>query len=113
MEKHFGSLMGSIALGFFLGFSGVLGKIYGIPFDIRHITIAAGNTAIAVYGLGLDHIPSWGIRDWPYEFPGELFPGLCHGSEIKGNSSVAIPPFNQNHRLVFSQASERFYPATG
>ena len=59
MEKHFGSLMGSIALGFFLGFSGVLGKIFGIPFDIRHITIAAGNTAIAVYGLGLDQIPSW------------------------------------------------------
>lgn len=59
VEKHFGSLMGSIALGFFLGFSGVLGKIFGIPFDIRHITIAAGNTAIGVYGLGLDNIPSW------------------------------------------------------
>lgn len=59
IEKHFGSLMGSIALGFFLGFSGVLGKIFGIPFDIRHITIAAGNTAVAVYGLGIDQIPAW------------------------------------------------------
>jgi len=59
VEKHFGSLMGSIALGFFLGFSGVLGKIFGIPFDIRHITIAAGNTAIGVYGLGLENIPAW------------------------------------------------------
>ena len=59
VEKHFGSLMGSIALGFFLGFSGVLGKIFGIPFDIRHITIAAGNTAIGVYGFGLENIPAW------------------------------------------------------
>jgi len=59
IEKHFGSLMGNIALGFFLGFSGVFGKIFGIPFDIRHITIAAGNTAIGVYGLGLENIPAW------------------------------------------------------
>ncbi|MGQ0740623.1 MAG: site-specific recombinase [Bacteroidota bacterium] len=59
VEKHFGALMGSIALGFFLGFSGVMGKILGIPFDIRHITISAGNTAIGVYGLGLDNIPAY------------------------------------------------------
>jgi len=59
VEKHFGALMGSIALGFFLGFSGVMGKILGIPFDIRHITIAAGNTAIGTYGLGLANIPPY------------------------------------------------------
>lgn len=59
VEKNFGALVGSIALGFFLGFSGVMGKIFGIPFDIRHITIAAGNTAIGVYGLGIDHIPPY------------------------------------------------------
>jgi len=59
VEKHFGALMGSIALGFFLGFSGVMGKILGIPFDIRHITISAGNSAIGVYGLGLDNTPAY------------------------------------------------------
>lgn len=58
-ERHFGALMGSIALGFFLGFSGVMGKIFGVPFDIRHITIAAGNTAIGTYGLGLENIPPY------------------------------------------------------
>ena len=31
----------------------------GIPFDIRHITISAGNTAIGVYGLGLENIPPY------------------------------------------------------
>lgn len=59
VEKHFGALMGNLALGFFLGFSGVMGKIFGIPFDIRHITIAAGNTAIGVQGLGLENIPPY------------------------------------------------------
>ncbi len=59
IEKQAGAIIGNIALGFFLGFSGVLGKIFGIPFDIRHITIAAGNAGIAIYDLGLDNIPPY------------------------------------------------------
>ena len=59
IEKNFGALIGNISLGFFLGFAGILGKMLGIPFDIRHITISAGNTAIAIYGLGLDNIPPY------------------------------------------------------
>ena len=43
--------MGSACLGFFLGVAGPLGKFLGIPFDIRHITISAGNSAIGFYGL--------------------------------------------------------------
>lgn len=53
VEKNSGALTGSICLGFFLGCAGPLGKFLGIPFDIRHITISAGNTAIGFYGL--DH----------------------------------------------------------
>jgi site-specific recombinase len=53
VQNHLGSIAGSISLGFFLGMAGSLGKILSIPFDIRHITIAAGNTAIGFYGL--DH----------------------------------------------------------
>jgi len=59
IERNFGALVGNIALGFFLGFAGILGKILGIPFDIRHITISAGNTAIGVYGLGVENIPPY------------------------------------------------------
>lgn len=54
VDRYAGSLAGSIALGFFLGMAGPLGKIFGLPFDIRHITISAGNTAIGFYGL--DHV---------------------------------------------------------
>ena len=42
--------MGNIALGFFFGMAGFIGKTFGIPFDIRHITISAANTAIGFFG---------------------------------------------------------------
>lgn len=57
IEHHAGSLIGNVILGFFLGMSGVVSKLSGIPFDIRHITISAGNVAIGAYGLGLHNLP--------------------------------------------------------
>lgn len=59
VERNLGALMGNIALGFFLGFAGILGKMLGIPFDIRHITIAAGNASIGMYGMGIENIPPY------------------------------------------------------
>lgn len=51
VRRGSGAFVGSVCLGFFLGVAGPLGKFLGIPFDIRHITISAGNTAIGFYGL--------------------------------------------------------------
>jgi site-specific recombinase len=56
VKKHAGGLAGNIALGFFLGMAGFVSEIFGIHFDIRHITISAGNTALALYGLGFDGV---------------------------------------------------------
>jgi site-specific recombinase len=58
VENHAGTLIGNICLGFFLGMAGFIGEIFGARFDIRHITISAGNVSIAVYGLGLRNIPA-------------------------------------------------------
>jgi len=52
IENNMGALVGNIALGFFLGMAGFFGKTFGLPFDIRHITISAANTAIGFFGLG-------------------------------------------------------------
>jgi site-specific recombinase len=57
VENHAGALAGNICLGFFLGMAGFIGEIFGNHFDIRHITISAGNTSLAVYGLGFAAIP--------------------------------------------------------
>jgi site-specific recombinase len=49
VDNNLGALAGSISLGFFLGMAGFIGKTFSIPFDIRHITISAGNSAIAFF----------------------------------------------------------------
>jgi site-specific recombinase len=51
VEHNFGSLIGNICLGFFLGTASFLGFIFGLPIDIRHITISSGNYAIAMFTL--------------------------------------------------------------
>jgi len=58
IEKNAGMMIGNISLGFMLGMSSIVSTILGIPFDIRHITISAGNVSIAVYGLGIQNIPT-------------------------------------------------------
>ena len=57
IEKNAGAIIGNISLGFMLGMSSIVNKILGIPFDIRHITISAGNVSVALYGLGIKTLP--------------------------------------------------------
>ena len=52
VRDNFGALVGNVALGFFLGMAGVFDTMFGISFDVRHITIAAGNTSIAYFTTG-------------------------------------------------------------
>ena len=53
IENNLGSLVGNISLGFFFGMAGFIGNTFGIPLDIRHITISAANAAIGFFGI--DH----------------------------------------------------------
>lgn len=57
VHTYAAAFTGSLALGFFLGMSASVGKIFGIPFDIRHITISAGSTAIGFFGTA--HQVDW------------------------------------------------------
>jgi len=57
IEQHAGAIIGNIILGYILGMSGIImQELFGIPFDIRHITIAAGNAAIAFYTIGFRNV---------------------------------------------------------
>ncbi|MES2566284.1 MAG: hypothetical protein V4565_05425 [Bacteroidota bacterium] len=49
-EKNSGAILGNLFLGFSLGMAGNVGRFIGLPFDIRHITISAGNFAISLGG---------------------------------------------------------------
>lgn len=57
IEKNLGAIIGNLFLGFSLGMAGSLGKFIGIPFDIRHITISAGNFGIAAGSFTAFSIP--------------------------------------------------------
>ena len=52
LDKHLAGLVSNIGLGFFLGILPVLGNVTGLPLDIRHVTIASGQLAAALFTLG-------------------------------------------------------------
>jgi len=52
LERNSGMLAGNISLGFLLGFAGFFGDIFGVPFDIRHVTFSTANVAFGLFGLG-------------------------------------------------------------
>ena len=41
---------GSLALGMMLGMTPVLGKFFGLPLDVRHVTLSSGSLALALSG---------------------------------------------------------------
>lgn len=55
----FGSMSGNFVISAFLAFPYVLGKISGIPLDIRHVTLSTGSLTFAFNAL------NWDLRLWP------------------------------------------------
>ncbi|MEO0321788.1 MAG: hypothetical protein AAF447_02445 [Myxococcota bacterium] len=47
VAKHAGGLTGNVVLGFLLGSAGVVGKIFGLPIDIRHIAFSSAHVGVA------------------------------------------------------------------
>ncbi len=56
LQNRSGAIFGNLTLGFLLGMASFFGKIFGLPIDIRHVTFAAGNIAMGVFGGGLHNI---------------------------------------------------------
>jgi site-specific recombinase len=50
-HRSLGGIVGNVTLGFMLGYAGLIGSFFGIPFDIRHITISTAYFAFGVDGL--------------------------------------------------------------
>jgi site-specific recombinase len=52
LDSNLGNLAGNFFLGIFLGSTGTIGVILGLPLDIRHITFASGNFGLAFVSVG-------------------------------------------------------------
>ncbi|MGH8807018.1 MAG: site-specific recombinase [Noviherbaspirillum sp.] len=54
LEQHIAGIGGNVCLAVLLGMSPVLGQFFGLPLDVRHVTLSAGTLAAAVASLGWD-----------------------------------------------------------
>ena len=63
LQRNFGGWSTSIVLGYLLGFTPVIGRFFGIPLDVRHVTLSTGTFAFSVAHFGVRSIQ----RGWFYE----------------------------------------------
>jgi site-specific recombinase len=58
LEREAAGFGGSIALGFLLGMLPVFAKFFGLPLDVRHITLSTGSLTLALSSVGI-HTVGW------------------------------------------------------
>ena len=51
-SKNIAGWGGSIALGFMLGMTPVVGHFFGVPLDVRHVTLSTGTVALGIASRG-------------------------------------------------------------
>lgn len=111
-SKKIGGIAGNVSLGFFLGCSYLIEKFFGFPFDIRHITFAAGSFGMAIsyknfidVGVidifkGFGGIFSIGIANFLVSFLPSLYIAMkstnIPGSEIKYINKAIFKLFIKN-----------------
>jgi site-specific recombinase len=60
IDANLSSWTTSIVLGYLLGFVPTAGNFFGIPLDVRHVTLNTGMLALAAASFGRD----WLYRGW-------------------------------------------------
>ncbi len=54
LEQHIAGIVGNVSLAILLGMSPVLAQFFGLPLDVRHVTLATGGLTAAAASLGWD-----------------------------------------------------------
>jgi site-specific recombinase len=62
LERNLGGWSTSIVLGYLLGFTPVMGHFFGVPLDVRHVTLSTGTLALAAARFGFESLG----RTWFY-----------------------------------------------
>jgi site-specific recombinase len=63
IQRNLGGWSTSVVLGYLLGFAPEFGKFFGLPIDVRHVTLSTGTLALSVAHFGARSIE----RTWFYE----------------------------------------------
>jgi site-specific recombinase len=56
LEREAAGFGGSIALGFLLGMIPVFARFFGLPIDVRHITLSTGSLTLAISSVGVQGV---------------------------------------------------------
>jgi site-specific recombinase len=75
MTKHLTALSSNIVLGFLLGMLPKIFASFGLPLDVRHVTLATGLVSLSVLSLGVGSLSSF---DWFLTLSGLLSIGLMN-----------------------------------
>src|SRR5271165_4415504 len=63
LQRNLGGWSTSIVLGYLLGFTPEIGHFFGLPLDVRHVTLSTGTLALAIAHFGARSMG----RTWFYE----------------------------------------------
>jgi site-specific recombinase len=63
LKRNLGGWSTSIVLGYLLGFTPEIGHFFGLPLDVRHVTLSTGTLALAVAHFGTQSVS----RKWFYQ----------------------------------------------
>lgn len=63
LQRNLGGWSSSIVLGYLLGFTPEIGHFFGLPLDVRHVTLSTGTLALAVAHFGARSMG----RTWFYQ----------------------------------------------
>lgn len=59
LTKNASGLAGSVSLGFLLGFFPVFARFFGLPLDVRHVTLSTCQLALGLTALGWENVDGW------------------------------------------------------
>ncbi|HEY4979928.1 MAG TPA: hypothetical protein VII25_12230, partial [Candidatus Acidoferrum sp.] len=118
-SKNISGWGGSIALGYMLGMLPPLGRFFGLPLDVRHVTLSTGTVALGAVSLSRDTIPDgallWAAAGIAVTFVMNLSVSFylalrlalrAHGVNLGGNITMVRTIF----RAFLRSPGEFFFP---
>jgi site-specific recombinase len=119
LEHEAAGFGGSIALGFLLGMLPAFAKFFGLPLDVRHITLSTGSLTLAISSVGI-HSVGWnaflsavigiaiiGVLNFGVSFALALIVAL-RARDVPGGEGKTLP--GAVLRRFFRRPIEFFYP---
>lgn len=75
LSHHVGGVATALVLGTGLAFAPEIGRFFGLPLEVRHVTLVTGSLALSVAGLGLSAV---GLAQWAAMLSGIVVIGVCN-----------------------------------